>query len=145
MNALTRPLIIALALTAAPIAIASAQEERITPEAIADDAPTAKQARAAADVLLGGDRRKIDAFFATNGAPAFTGSATYASDLTAILETLKTGARSIVRMDGIGPSRVAAALATAPGAEPERAIVVGMDPAAPYRITSLRLARIQVD
>lgn len=139
---LTRPFLFALALTAAPVTIVAAQEA-LSPEAISDSAPTAKQARAIAELLLAGDRAKIDAYLVANGAPSFTTGASYAADLDRVLAILKTGARTIVRMDGVGPSRVAAALGDAPGANPVRAIVVGMDPAAPHRIMSLRMARIE--
>ena len=141
MTRVTRSFLLALALTTAPVTIAAAQEA-LSPEAISDSAPMAKQARAIAELLLAGDRAKIDKFLAANGAASLAGSATYAADIDQVMEVLKTGARTIVRMDGLGPNRVAAALGDKAGDEPVRAIVVGMDPAAPHRITFLRMARI---
>ena len=149
MKTASRLFAFALVLCAAPLATATAQMERqqqqLTPEPIADDAPTAKQARAVAELLLAGDRAKLEAFLATNAAPSFTGSASYAADVTALLEAVKTGPRTIVRMDGLGAVGVAAALGTDASASPERAVIVRMDPTAPHQITGIRVVRIRVE
>ena len=143
MTRFIRPLALALALSSAPFAVAAAQGEQLMPEPISDSAPTAKQARAVAELLLAGDRAKLESYLAANAAPTWTSSANYAAQLTQILEAVKTGPRTIVRMDGLGAVGVAAALGASEGANPERAIIVRMDPAAPHRITGLGLAQIQ--
>ena len=143
MTRLIRTLAFALPLIAASAATAAAQQITNPPE-LAADAPTAKQARAIAELLLAGDRKKVDAWLAANGAPSFTGSATFASDVTELIEALKTGPRTILRFDDAGPTRVGVVLARAAGGDPERALVVAIDPAAPHRVTALRLARIQI-
>lgn len=142
MMSFTRPFTLALALLAAPLALSA--QEALTPEPLAADAPTAKQARAVAELLLAGDRTKLDAYFATNGAKELTGSSTFAAEVAELLEEVKTGARTIVRFDDVGQNRVGVALARDAGGSPERAIVVTMEPTAPHRVKSLRLARIQI-
>ena len=143
MTRITRFLALTLALTAAPLAIAGGQEA-LMPEPISADAPIAKQARAVAELVLAGDRAKLEAFLKENAAPSYLESAAYATQLTEVLEAAKTGARTIVRLDGLGAVGVGAALGTDANAKPERAIVIRMDPTAPHRITGLQLVPIQV-
>ena len=143
MISLARPFALALAICAAPLTVAAAQEA-LMPEPIAADAPTAKQGRAVAELVLAGDRAKLEAFLKENAAPSYIESAAYATELTQVLEAAKTGARTIVRLDGLGKVGVGVALGTDASAAPERAIVVRMDPAAPHRITGLQLVRIQI-
>ena len=147
MRSLAHLVTLALLLGSTPFATATAQaqqQQQLTPEPIADDAPTARQARAVAELLLAGDRAKLEKFLETNAAASFTKSSSYADELTQLIDSLKTGPRTIVRMDGLGTIGVAAALGQDAGADPERAIVVRMDPTAPHRITAIRIARIQI-
>ena len=130
---------------ALPAASAAAQQgERLTPEPLDATAPVAVRAREVADLVLAGDRAKLEQYLRQHGAASFTGSATFADDVSQLLDTAKEGARTIVRLDGLGGARVGVALGREQDGTPERAIVVLMENAAPHRISGLSLVRISI-
>ena len=137
------PKLIALtaALLVAPAADAGAQQP-IVPQAIDSSSAPAKRARAVAELVLAGDRRKLEAYLKANAAPAYAGAPSFNSALTELLDATAKGARTIVRLDGLGAMGVGVALAQGRADQPERAIVVGLEPAAPHRVTALRIVPI---
>jgi hypothetical protein len=128
-------------------AAAQAQEgQRIQPQPISADAPTAKRALGLSTALLSGDQAKVEAYLKEHGAPAFLSSPDYKSTITALLAELKQGARVVIGQDGFEGRNdvgVGIVLSTDAGGAPTRAIVVRMETAAPHRITALRMAQIQ--
>ena len=146
-------LALALALVVAPLAlpaVARAQDavqQVVQPEPLAADAPTAKQALALVELLLAGDRGKVDAFLKANGAESFTTSADYAPTLDGLLAELKQGARVVVGQDGFTARRgtgVGVRLAQSAGGETERGVIVQLEPSAPHRVLGVRVAAIRV-
>ena len=140
-----RPWLVALPVLLALPASAGAQErERLTPEPIEATAPVAVRAREIADLILAGDRTRLEQYLREHGAASYTGSTTFANDVSQLLDGVKDGARTIVRLDGLGGARVGVALGRDASASPERAIIVRMEEQAPHRITALMLARISI-
>jgi hypothetical protein len=132
---------LAAALLLTPAARGAAQEQLI-PRPIAADAPTAQRARAVAELVLAGDREKLESYLKENAAPEYVSALAFATDVTAVLDAMKEGARTIARLDGLGEAGVGVALAQKSGARLERAIVVRLEPAAPHRVTGLRVVPI---
>ena len=124
-------------LLAAPAGRLGAQMQVINPPALDSSTPRAQRARAAADLVLGGDRAKLDAWLKENGAPDV-----HTENLDRILELTRTGARTVLRYDDLPDGGVGVVLASAAGAEPERAIIVRLETAAPFRVTRLGLGRL---
>ena len=132
------------AMSALPAADAHAQQaQMMMPEPIAESAPTAQRAKAVAELILAGDRARLDAYLKEHAAPDFLKSDGYAAALDGAIEATRTGARTIVGYDALGDRGVGVTLGTAAGSEAERAIIVGLETAAPHRVTDLRMARIQ--
>ena len=113
------------------------------PEAVDETSPKARRARVVGELVLAGDRAKLEAYLQENGAPSFLTRPSLAAEVAAALETAKSGARTIVRLDGLGQAGIGVALAKDAGGEPERAIFVGLEPAAPHRITRLSVVEIR--
>jgi hypothetical protein len=126
-------------LLAAPAGRLGAQEQIINPPALDPATPRAQRAKAAADLVLGGDRAKLDAWLKENGAPDV-----FTENLDRLLELARTGARTVLRYDDLPSGNVGVVLAGAAGGEPERAIIVMLEPAAPHRVTRLGLGRLNV-
>ncbi|MES2521265.1 MAG: hypothetical protein V4617_01110 [Gemmatimonadota bacterium] len=124
-----------------PVTDVGAQES-LTPRPIDAAAPSAQRARAVADLALAGDQGKLETYLKEHAAPAYASTPTFATDVTALLDALKTGARVVARIDGLEKVGVGIALAKASGAQLERAIVVRMEPEAPHRITGLLVVPI---
>ena len=135
---------IAVMLTLPAASAAAQQGERLTPEPLEATAPVAVRAREVADLVLAGDRAKLEQYLRQHGVASFTGSATFADDVSQVLDLVKDGARTIVRLDGLGGARVGVALGREQNGTPERAIFVSMEEAAPHRITGLSLVRISI-
>lgn len=131
-----------LLVLAAPLALGAQQMMQPTP--LAADAPTAVRARAAADLLLAGDAAKLAAYVREHGAASLTGRATLDAELAQLLDLVKAGARAVVRIDALGDTRVGIALGASATAEPERAILVGLEKDAPHRITGLRVVEVRM-
>ena len=144
MHRMTKLLMLAAALTLASAASAAAQvpEGPLMAQAIDSDAPTARIAREVADLVLAGDRGTLETYLKQHSAPAYASAPSFAADLTALLDGIKTGPRTVVRLDGLGRVGVGVALATSAGDQPQRAIVVALEPDAPHRILGLRLVPI---
>jgi hypothetical protein len=142
MHRTSKLLVLAAALLLTPAAHAAAQEEPLIPRPIDAQAPTAQRARAVADLVLAGDREKLESYLKENAAPEYVSAPAFASDVTAVLDAVKTGARTVARLDGLGAAGVGVALAQKSGAPLERAIVVRLEPAAPHRVTGLRVVPI---
>jgi hypothetical protein len=126
-------------LLAAPASRLAAQEQVINPSPLDPASPKAQRAKAVAELVLGGDRAKLDAWLKEHGAPDV-----FTENLDRLLELTKTGARTVLRYDDLPSGHVGVVLAGAAGAEPERAIIVMMEPAAPHRVTRLGLGRLNV-
>ena len=124
-------------LLAAPADRLGAQMQVIDPPALDPATPRAQRAKAAADLVLGGDRAKLDAWLKENGAPDV-----HTENLERLLELARTGARTVLRYDDLPDGAVGVVLASAAGAEPERAIIVRLESAAPHRVTRLGLGRL---
>jgi hypothetical protein len=135
---LLRTLTLAAAvLLAVPAARLDAQVQVIDPPALDPATPRAQRAKAAADLVLGGDRAKLDAWLKEHGAPNV-----HTENLDRLLELARTGARTVLRYDDLPDGAVGVVLASAAGAEPERAIVVLLEQAAPHRVTRLGMGRL---
>lgn len=134
-------LALAAALVVTPAATAGAQET-LTPRPISADDPSAQRARAVADLVLAGDRQKLEGYLKEHAAPSYVSGSTFASELTELLDGVKTGARTIGRLDGLANVGVGVALTKAAGGQLERAIVVRMEKEAPHRISGLSLVPI---
>ena len=111
----------------------------VNPPALDSATPRAQRARAAADLVLAGDRAKLDAWLKENGAPDV-----HTENLDRVLELARTGARTVLRYDDLPDGAVGVVLASAVGAEPERAIIVRLESAAPHRVTRLGLGRLNI-
>jgi hypothetical protein len=143
MHRTSKLLVLAAAILLAPVPHAAAQqEEPLIPRPIDAKAPTAQRARAVADLVLAGDREKLESYLKENAAPEYVSAPTFASDVTAVLDAMKAGARTVARLDGLGSAGVGVALAQKIGAPLERAIVVRLEPAEPHRVTGLRVVPI---
>lgn len=130
------------ALMLAPVAGAAAQEGGILqPEPIDSAAPHARRARAVAELLLAGDRQKVESYLQEHGAPGMTSTDTFGDELSFLLDRLAAGARTIVRLDGLGAGGVGVVLAAEDGV-PQRAVLVQVDVDAPHRVRRLGLARL---
>jgi hypothetical protein len=68
----------------------------------------------------------------------------HTENLDRVLELARTGARTVLRYDDLPDGGVGVVLASAAGGEPERAIIVRLETAAPYRVTRLGLGRLNV-
>ena len=143
---------LALALLAAPLALPAvaaaqeAQQQVVNPEPLAADAPTAKVALGLAQLMLAGDRAKVDAYVKEHAA-ASAGAAELAAMIGEAMEALKTGPRVVVGQDGFaagGGVGVGVQLAESAGGEVTRGIIVRMEPAAPHRIVAVRVAGIRI-
>ena len=129
----------AVVLLAVPVGRLDAQMQVTDPPALDPATPRAQRARAAAELVLGGDRAKLDAWLKENGAPDV-----HTENLDRVLELARTGARTVRRYDDLPDGGVGVVLASAAGAEPERAIIVRLEQAAPHRVTRLGLGRLTV-
>jgi hypothetical protein len=132
-----RTLALAALLVAAPASRLAAQEQITNPPQLDASSPRAQRAKAAADLVLGGDRAQLDAWLKEHAAPAFDGQ-----NLAALLDAMKAGAREILRYDDLPGGAVGVVLARTASGEPERAIVVRLEPAAPHRVTRLGVAQL---
>ena len=133
---------LAAALILTPAAQAAAQDGPLIPRPIPADAPPAKRARAVADLVLAGDREKLESHLKENAVPEYVSAPRFATELTAALDAVKSGPRTVVRLDGLGRVGVGVAMAKENGAPPERAIVVRLEPDAPHRVTGIQVVRI---
>jgi hypothetical protein len=124
-------------LLAAPAGRLGAQMQVVNPTALDPATPRAQRAKAAAELVLGGDRAKLDAWLKEHGAPELQ-----TANLDRLLEAARTGPRTVLRYDDLPDGSVGVVLASAAGAEPERAIVVRLEPAAPHRVTRLGMAQL---
>lgn len=148
--ALLAALVVApLALSASAARAQEAQQQVLNPEPIAADAPAAKQALGLVVLLLAGDAKQAEAYLAANGAESLTSGGAVASTVASLIEELKQGPRVLDGQDGFGDGArggvgVGVRLSTAAGAPATRAVVVRMEPEAPHRILSVRIAQIQI-
>ena len=131
----------AAVLATAPVARAAAQQV-VTPQPADTTTPVARRARAVAELLLAGDRARLDAYLKEGATADYLADAAFTRDLAALLDLAGRGARDIVRIDGLGDARIGVALGEASGSPPVRAIIVGMEAQAPYRVRALSMARI---
>ena len=143
---------LALAGLALPASAARAQEVQqqvLSPEPIAADTPTAKQALGLVELLLAGDAKKAEAYLTANGAASLTSGGAVASTVASLIEELKQGPRVVDGQDGFGAGArggvgVGVRLSTKAGEPATRAVVVRMESEAPHRILDVRLAQIQI-
>lgn len=138
---------IAVLLLGAPLDALGAQEQAqqvFNPAALPDSAPTAKPARTVATLALAGDQKALESWLRANATAAYVGSERFAGDIATLIGSLKEGPRTILRLDDIGRGRVGVVLGMSPESEPERAIVVVLEPEAPHRVSALRLAQLTV-
>jgi hypothetical protein len=136
--------VIAAALVAAHPARSLSAQQLIVPEALDPSSPRVLRARAVVDLVLAGDRPALEAYLKEHGTDALLADTLLAGRLTTLIETARTGARSIARVDGVPEGAVAVALAPSADGAPERALIVGLEPGAPYRISRLRIVRMSI-
>jgi hypothetical protein len=138
--------LLSAAISFVPLAGHAQEGQRIQPQPISADAPTAKRALGLSTALIAGDREKVEAYLKEHGASAFLANPEYQATIASLLAELKQGARVVIGQDGFeGRNEVGVGivLSTDAGGAPTRAIVVRMETAAPHRITGLRMAQIQ--
>lgn len=142
------PLLALLALLPVSLEAQEGQQVIVQPQPIEADAPTAKVALALAQLLLAGDRAKIDTHLKEHGAAAFVGGDGYATAIGAALDALKSGPRTIVGQDGFDSPRgpmVGVQLADAAGDSPTRAIVVRLEGTGAYKVANVRVVAISIN
>jgi hypothetical protein len=132
-------------LLSAPAESLGAQEQVqqvLSPSVLPDNAPIAKPARALAALALAGDEKALEEWLRANATAAYVSSERFKGDVARAVATLKEGARTIIRLDDVGPGRVGVVLAASDIGEPERALLVLFEPAAPHRVTGIGFARL---
>jgi hypothetical protein len=144
MPTLTRAFLLALVLAALGAAGAHAQQTHMMQPAPLDpNDPRAQRAAEMVQLLLAGDAKAAVAYAGEHAAPTSTDGDSLEAGIRAVLAEI--GNDGAFLLDGLdeGPGGVLVRLRNTTGGSPA-ALIVGMEPAAPHRITQLRPVRIQL-